>query len=276
MRHNPRMALRARLLLFVALPFAVIAVLAGAGIGWWRYDSARQPTVSDDIPAMDRALATTLGVAGDQTAVAITGVLRAATCRLGPLREGGEFTRSADLYTDPGGEDALISRVAASLPPDYQPQRGAAVGDNAAPMTATVGPGVQLSVRQLGPGWVTARARTGCTGGKQPTDSAPDTTGGPGMDTVDRVLSAVAARPGEVRRYTVDCPNGGRLVTVAVLSQPTGSTDLAGRLRNRVPTGARLFTSAANRVAYRDGAVSVIVAASDDNTAVTARYTTTC
>ncbi|MFE9956485.1 hypothetical protein [Micromonospora sp. NPDC005299] len=43
-----------------------------------------------------------------------------------------------------------------------------------------------------------------------------------------------------------------------------------------MPSGARLFASASNRVSYRNGPVSVIVAASDDNTAVTVRYTTIC
>ncbi|RZU73595.1 hypothetical protein EV384_2008 [Micromonospora kangleipakensis] len=270
------MALRARLLLFVALPLAAVTALAGAGIAWWRWDSARQPTVSDDIPAMDQAIAVTMTAAGDQAAVAISGVLRAATCRISPVRKGGEFTRSADLYTDPGGEDDLISRIAGSLPAGWQPRRGAAAGGNAGPLTATIGTGVRLSVRQLGPGWVTARARTGCTGGKQPADGAPDATGGPATEVVNGLLSAIAARPGEVRQHRVTCPQGGSLATLAVLSQPTDSADLAGRLRARLPGGARLFTSASNRVSYRDGPVSVIVAASDDNTAVTVRYTTTC
>ncbi|WP_431895913.1 hypothetical protein [Micromonospora haikouensis] len=270
------MALRVRLLLFVALPLTVLTVLAGAGIAWWRWDAARQPAVSDDIPAMDQAIAGALTAAGDQAAVAISGVLRVATCRIGPVREGGEFSRSADLYTDPGSEDDLISRIAGGLPASWQPRRRAAVGGNAAPMTATIGPGVRLSVRQLGPGWVTARARTGCTGGKQPAGSAPDSTGSPATEVVNGLLSAIAVPPKEVRRHRVTCPQGGSLATLAVLSQPTDSADLTNRLRTRLPGGARLFTSVSNRIAYRDGPVSVIVAASDDNTAVTVRHTTTC
>jgi hypothetical protein len=44
-----------------------------------------------------------------------------------------------------------------------------------------------------------------------------------------------------------------------------------------VPVAARRFASGrSNRVVYRDGDVSVIVAASDDGTAVTGQYTTTC
>jgi hypothetical protein len=68
---------------------------------------------------------------------------------------------------------------------------------------------------------------------------------------------------------------GGQIVTVAGLS---GSAD-SGRLSERVPVPpyARVFVVAAsNRVAYRDGAVSVVVDASDDGTAVTVRRTTTC
>jgi len=89
------MSVRARLVLFVAVPLTVIGLLAAAGTLWWRWDTARQPKVTDDIPAMDTAIAETLTPAGDHTAVAISDIYRVTTCRLGPLREGGEFNRSA-------------------------------------------------------------------------------------------------------------------------------------------------------------------------------------
>ena len=68
----------------------------------------------------------------------------------------------------------------------------------------------------------------------------------------------------------------GNLVTLAALSRPTDAGNLADRLEDLVPAGARRFTSPSNRISYRDRGTSVIVAASDDNTAVTARYTTNC
>jgi hypothetical protein len=273
--HNRGMSVRARLLLFVCLPVAVIGVLIAAGVVWWRWDSARQPKVTDDIPVMNQAIADTLTAAGDQAAVAISGVYRAATCQLGPLRQGGVFNRSSDLYTDPGGEDALISRIAAGLPPAYQARRGTAVGGKAAPVTAAIGNGVQLSVRQFGPGWVITRARTGCTSG-QPAAGAGDAAGGPAADTTNRLLSALGTKPAEEHQESIDCAAARLLVTLAVLSQPTDTADLGGRLRGKVPATARQFTSPSNRISYRDGPTSVIVSASDDNTAVTVRHTTSC
>ncbi|MGI5214396.1 hypothetical protein [Plantactinospora sp. CA-290183] len=270
------MSLRARVLLFVALPMVVVVLFAAVGVVWWRWDSARQPDVTDDVPRMNEVIAAALVAAGDEAAVAMSGVYRAATCSLGPFRGGGQFTRTADLYTDPGSEDALISRIAAGLPSSYRVGRGGtAVSGNAAPLTASLG-GVQLSVRHLGPGWVTARARTGCTGGAQGSDGAGDASGGAAGETIDRLLSTLGASAGEAYRHSVDCPTGGQVVTLAVLSRPTGSAALAERLRGSVPAGARQFTSPSNRISYRQGPVSVIVAASDDSTAVTARHTTMC
>lgn len=75
----------------------------------------------------------------------------------------------------------------------------------------------------------------------------------------------------------VSCAAGGEVDTVGAVSEPVDSGDLAGRLSKIVPAGAHRFTAGeSNRVVYRDGPVSVIVAASDDGAAVTAQYTTVC
>jgi hypothetical protein len=270
------MSVRVRLLVFAGVPLVLIGLLASAGVLWWRWDTGRQPKVADDIPVMDRAIADTVVAAGDQAAVAISGVFRATTCDLGVLREGGQCNRSADLYTEPGGEDALIGRIAAGLPAAYQASRGTPVGGNAAPLSATAGQRVQLSVRQLGEGWVTARATTGCTGGRQPRAGAGDSSAGPAAGTINRLFAALGTGPAHVAQHTVACPAGGNLVTTAVVSRPAESTDLGSRLAPLLPAGARRFASPANRVSYRAGAVSVTVSASDDSTAVTARYTSGC
>jgi hypothetical protein len=63
---------------------------------------------------------------------------------------------------------------------------------------------------------------------------------------------------------------------VAAVSRPTDSARLDQRLTT-VPAGAHRFAAgSANRVAYRDGPVSVVVAASDDSTAVTIQHTVSC
>ena len=223
---------------------------------------------------MDAAIDTTLRAAGHAPVIAIRGIFRGTTCDLGLLRTGGRFTRSVDLYVPVGEEEALIARIGTGLPASFAPRRGAGVGGRAAPLTATAGGGVEVSVRHLGPGWVIARARTGCTGGRQPAVGVVDAASVPGAATIDRLLDALNTGPAETRQHRLRCPGG--FSTVAVLSQPTDAADLRRRLRPLVPADAVRFRSDSNRVSYREQAASVTVSASDDNTAVTITYTSTC
>jgi hypothetical protein len=67
------------------------------------------------------------------------------------------------------------------------------------------------------------------------------------------------------------------MTTTAAVSEPADSARLAERLSATVPAGARVFASGtSNLVAYRDGAVSMIVAASDDGATITGQHTTAC
>ena len=268
------MSLRTRLLLFVAAPLAVVGVLVAVALVWWRWDAGRAPTLGNDIPAMDQAIAATVTAAGDQTPVAISGVFAGSACDLGPLHRGGRFTRSADLYTARGQEDSLIDQIAAALPPTYRPRRGTSVGGNAAPLTATAGAGVELSVDQISPGWVVARARTGCSSGTAAADNVGDIADMPGGATVNRLLAALGTGAAQSHRHPLGCPGG--IATLAVVSRPTTATDLTKRLATLVPADGRQISTRSNRLAYRAGGVSVVVAASDDNTAVTLQYTGPC
>ena len=268
------MSLRARLMVLTAVLLALVLVVAAAGYGWWRWDGSRQPRVSAAIPVLDTAIATTLRAAGDVPVTAVTGIFRGTTCDLGLLRTGGRFTRSADLYVPVGEEEALIARISTGLPASFAPRRGAGAGGRAAPLTATAGDGVEVSVRHLGPGWVIARARTGCTGGREPAVEVVDAASVPGAATIGRLLGALNTSPAEVRQHRLQCPGG--VSTVAVLSRPTDAADLRQRLRLLVPPDAARFRSDSNRVSYRDQAASVSVSASDDNTAVTVTVTSAC
>ena len=265
------MSPRARLLLVVGVPLAVIGVLLTSGVLWWRWDTARQPRVTSDLPVLDDLIAATVAAAGDGPPVAVSGVFRGAVCDLGPLREGGRFTRSADLYTDPGGEAALIDRIAGGLPARYQPRRGTAAGRAPAPLTATAGAGVTLTVSRISPGWVIARARTGCTSGDAPADPPVDAATAGGITTL---LTALGTRAAEAHDRRLRCPGGLR--TVAVVTAPTDAAGLAARLAGRLPDGARVTDTSSNRVAYRAGGTSTVVSASDDDTAITIQHTTPC
>ena len=268
------MSLRTRLMVSTAVLVALALIVTVAGYGWWRREGSRQPRVSAAIPTMDTAIATTLRAAGDAPVTAVTGIFRGTTCKLGLLRTGGRFTRSADLYVPVGEEEALIARITTGLPASFAPRRGAGAGGRAAPLTATAGGGVEVSVRHIGPGWVIARARTGCTGGQQPAVDVVDAASVPGAATIDRLLGALNTGPAETRQHRLQCPGG--VTTVAVLSRPTDAANLRRRLRPVVPADATRFRSDSNRVSYREQAASVTVSASDDNTAVTVTFTSAC
>jgi hypothetical protein len=200
---------------------------------------------------------------------AVVAVVRRPDRRL----SGGEFTRAAELFVSPGDEDALLSRIAEGLPAEYHAQRPPASDGTMAPLLADAGHGVELSVRRLSAGWVVPSARTHCTTSarQQPDNAAP-----PGGSTaMQGLLSALGTRAAQIRQESVPCA-GGSIATIAAISQPTTTGNLADRLAARLPDGAHPYATTANRVAFRDGRASFIVAASDDATAITVRQTTGC
>jgi hypothetical protein len=290
--------------LIAAAVVVVIAVLAGAGVVAWQSSQGPDgPPVVNVLPIVDRGIADTITAAGTQAAVAVAPVTQVGQCSLGG-HKGAQYARAADLYTDPGQEGAVISRIEGGLPADLSPHREAAVGTNAAPLLADLGNGVQLSVRQLGDGWVIARAETTC----HPAAKLPVSRSSPAPDvstSLTALLARLSTNPQTWRVDAVPCdpalntagqgltstfpsattptPSAaesggtGQIVTTVVISQPTDSGKLSTRLLAALPSGAREFlTDSANRWAYRAGATSVVAAASDDSTLVTVRYTTTC
>jgi hypothetical protein len=274
--HNGGVTVRVRRRLVIGALVLSVVIAGGvaAGVAWWRWDTARQPTVGEAVAVLDRAVADVVVAAGPEAAVAVSGVVRSTVCRINAFRQGGVFTANADLYTDPGGEDSLISAVAQRLAGAYPVLRGVAVA-GVRPLQASVAGGVELSVRKLSAGWLGVSARTGCSLGAaaSPAPASPGDTGAAGITTL---FARLGTRAASFTQHRLDC-SGGAIVTVAAVSQPVDSSRLAQRLAAAVPAGARRFASGeSNRVVYRDGQVSVIVAASDDGTAVTSQYTTAC
>jgi hypothetical protein len=266
---------RRRRLLIAAIVVVGVGVQVGIGYVLWQANSARQPKVSADVPYMDQAILTVVTGAGDGAAVAVSGIAQASVCRLDLVTQGGQFTRTADLYTDPGSEGALVDRIAARLPAGYHTQRPAAPVGQVAPLLADAGHGVQLAVRRLGEGWVVASAHTGCTSdtGSHPLGGSPNDAG---TAEGSRLLSTLGTRASQTRQEVLACPTGGNLATVTEISGPASTDHLLDRLATHLPPHSHVYAATVNRVAYHDGPDSVVVAASDDATAITVRHTTPC
>jgi hypothetical protein len=260
--------------LTAASALAVLALAAGAALAVRQWQAGRDPKVGAALAGMDRALADVLAAAGDEPVVAVNGLVRAATCPLGLLRTGGRYSRTADLYVAGGGEDMLIGRIAQRLPATYRSRRDPATAGSAPPLTAEIAGDVQVSVRPLGAGWVVADAATGCVAGPATVADPSPAADDPAIPAITALLGGLGTAPAGFNTATLDCA-AGRMATVAAISRGTDSGRLADRLP--VPAGARVYLVAgSNRVAYRDGTTSVIVAASDDGTEITVRRSTPC
>ena len=261
------MSQRGRVLVVVAA-LVLLGAQATASVLAWPHVRPRLPALAPMVTLLDRAIAAVVSASGTGAAVTVAGTVPATACEKTLLAMGSRFARSADLYTDPGGENALITRIAAALPEGQHPARSAPVGGGAAGLTADFGGGVQLRVSQLGTGWIAAYAETGCRTGTVPAGTAVPAQA---RDDVTRLLSQLGTAPTDWHADAVGC-----FVTVDTISQPTGTDNLRARLVPIVPPTARTFAAPANRLAWRDGTTSTVVAASDDGTHITVQRTAGC
>ena len=286
------MNLRLRLLIGAVVVLA-IALPVAIGVAVWRSGTPRGATGGPSAPPLsavsadqDRAVAAVLSAVGERAAVAVTSAVPVRACTVGGAH-GWVYGRSADLYLDPGGEDALIGTVAAALPSEYRrqtgadraplrhatPRGGAATGGGAAPFTAQVGGSVTLTVAQLGEGWVRATAQSDCRTAGSTSAPAP---AGTAAAAIAVLLNSLGTAPDSMHANVLPCTGGGDTVTWAAVSGTVDSGQIQNRLAPVVPPTARRFASPANRLPWRDGHTSVIVAASDDGTHVTVQYTVDC
>jgi hypothetical protein len=264
-------------LLIVAVVVLALGLPVGIGVAVWRAGTPggggpTAPPLAAVGADQDRAIAAVLSAVGERAAVAVTGAVPVRSCTVGAAH-GSVFARSADLYLDPGGEDGLIGAVAGGLPSEYRRQRGTPSGGGAAPLTAEVGAAVTLTVAQLGDGWVRATAQSDCRTVGSPSGPAP---AGSAPAAIGALFASLGTTAAEVHATTLPCAGGGQAVTWAALSGPTDSARIPDRLAPTLPASARRFVSQANRLSWRDGHTSAVVAASDDGTHVTVQYTVDC
>src|SRR5438067_1406652 len=141
---------RRRWILVGLIAAVALVAQAGAAAAVWRYTRPRLPALAGAVPALDRAIALVIDAAGQRAAVAIGPLVPVASCADTPLAKGSRVSRTADLYTDPGQEDALIGRIGTALPAGEHAHREAPTGGGPPPLTADLGNGLRLHVTRLG------------------------------------------------------------------------------------------------------------------------------
>jgi hypothetical protein len=134
---------------------------------------------------------------------------------------------------------------------------------------------VTLTVAQLGEGWVRATAQSDCRTAGSASAPAPAPAGSAAA-AIAVLLNSLGTTPDSMHANVLPCVGGGSTVTWAAVSGTVDSGQIQNRLAPAVPPTARRFASPANRLPWRDGRTSVIVAAADDGTHVTVQYTVDC
>ncbi|HEY2793981.1 MAG TPA: hypothetical protein VGJ28_16565 [Micromonosporaceae bacterium] len=228
----------------------------------------KAPTVATVTPSLDRSIAGVVAATGAGAAVAVTGLVPTTSCSGGSI-----YTVTANLYTNPGGEGALIDRIAASIPSTEAPHRTAALGGGAASLYASLGGGAKLQVLQLDSGWVQATATSGCRSAAPAPPAA--NSGTTATTALTQVLTTLGTAPTTFRTDAVAC-TGGEIVTVSTPSETFDLTGVKARLNRLPPAGAIVFASTSDRIAWRIGNVSTVIGAADAGNHVDAQQTTGC
>jgi hypothetical protein len=263
-----------RRLIVSAVAAGILVVVAGAVT--WQYARPRLAPVAAVDPDVTRAVVAVVDAAGTQAAVTVTGLVPTTACEHTMFARGSIYTRTADLYTDTGAEGALLDRIAAGLPAAFHPSRANPLHQPVAPVQAAAD-GVQISVEVISPGWISATARTGCRAApKAPAKAAPPAGSTAVPPDVAALFTALGTTAASWHQESDTCSSGA-LTTVDAVSAAMPTIDLAGQLTSILPVTARRFSTPGNRLAWRDGTTSTVVAASDDGTHVTVQRTTsTC
>ena len=243
-----------------AAALATALIYTAVAVTTWQVGRPRLPQLAAVQSAVDEAIVTVAGAVGTSVAIEVGSLTTAATCDRLVIARGFRFTRTADIYTDPGAEIAVVGRIAAAV---GQPAPATSS------LTATTTNGVTLSVAPIAEGWLAATAQTGCRTGAVPSQ----TRSGRPPEAIASLFATLGTTAASWHSEALPCP-GGRLTAEDAISEPTGTGDLADRLA--VPPTARLIVSPANRVIWREGTVSTVVAASDDGTRITVQRTAVC
>jgi hypothetical protein len=258
------------LLYLTVVWIALLLGLAGFYVFHGRATVREQTSISQARPVVDAAVARVVSAAGSGPVVAVSAFQRTGSCKITVVRSGAQYQRAVDLYAAPGTESALLRTVADGLPVSY----GAHLGRHGLTLSADAGDFVAVAGSVPSPGVVEIRALTGCRPDEYRVPAAVPAA--PGTAESDAVLTAAAAlgrgpEPGPVVVADLVCPGSGRAMRAVQVTTATSATSLGAALAALAP---RPVLGTQNLVAYRSGAVDVVVRRAGG--AVTVTGTTVC
>jgi hypothetical protein len=265
-------ASRRRWLTVVAVAWAVLLVgLVVYAVGRGEPTVRAQTSVAHALPTADRAIAAVVTAAEPAGGVAeISGYREiSARCPITAVRSGARYERGAYLYVPPGQESALLERIRASLPREYDAR---VAKSGAHQLTADAGDFVALRGSIVGAGEVRVTADTGCrplTG--RVSEAEPSAVA---ANRLPDQAVLVALKVGDVRWQThqVPCARGGSIWTARADGAAGGApASLVDALRAVSPAA---LLARPDLYVYRSGPVGVVTRARGG--AVTVTATTGC
>ncbi|MET8151155.1 hypothetical protein ACIBSW_05360 [Actinoplanes sp. NPDC049668] len=262
------------------IAIVVAWALALAGFAAWsvRHDPptvAEQRDIAEALPVLERATGDVFAAADAPGRVVTLGPLEFdRTCALTPVWDGVEAGRDVTVRVRAGEAPAALEAIARAMPADYD----AAVRRNTArtryALRADAGEFVGVDAAADSDATIlTLRVSTGC----RPTAKGVDLEPSPpaAVETppaFGAALKAIGVSGAGATAAEVACPGGGTARTVTA-DGPAAPADLGRALRS-VIGGADVVQAEPHALAYRDGAVSVVVVDGDGTARVTA--TTGC
>ena len=265
----------------------VWGVLLAVGIGWALVrggpTAREQTTVAQALPVVDQAVVriANAATADGQAVAAISGFERVGECAVTVLRSGERYQRLVTVVVTPGTEAALIERVGARLPAEYQ-VKVTTVG-TVTRMVADAGRWVRLTGSVGEKGQVRFVADTGAcrplgdlAAAVNQETAAAAWPGNPAADPADADANRAEAVTALTRlRMTADrwhayqapCPGGGAMSTVEAIATAGVEPGALGEVLTGLGTAVVVspdvyaYASGPRQVAVRHDADHIVVTA---------------
>ncbi|MGH3656667.1 MAG: hypothetical protein ACRDUA_08400 [Micromonosporaceae bacterium] len=250
--------LRRRWLVVLIAAWGLLLLTLGLAVGYGGAGSAaEQGDIAEARAPVDATAVELVNAVGSTAAVRVWPYQLLAECRITLVRGGVEYHRRIELFTRPGTERALLTNLAQRLPKGYQAETYA--GDDGARLAGQADGFVKLVGKTTRRGVVTVDLRTGCRPEAGPvTDLRVSPTRAERLRLAGVLeLAGVTDRGARWRTGEIDCGESVvRSVRLAVRDVPARPLQDSAEL---VPPDARVLLGGERLLAYRQGAVSVVV-----------------